>query len=53
MRLAFVDDDYSEIKKLTTMIDKELQGTVYSNCKGNFSIMAKLFCPCGNRECTT
>lgn len=33
MRLAFVDDDYSEIKKLTTMIDKELQGTVYSNCK--------------------
>ena len=49
MRLAFVDDDYGEIKKLTTMIDKELQGTVYSN----FSIMAKLFCPCGNRECTT
>lgn len=33
MRLAFVDDDYGEIKKLTTMIDKELQGTVYSNCK--------------------
>ena len=33
MRLAFVDDDYDEIKKLTTMIDKELQGTVYSNCK--------------------
>lgn len=32
MRLAFVDDDYGEIKKLTTMIDKELQGTVYSSC---------------------
>ena len=32
MRLAFVDDDYDEIKKLTTMIDKELQGTVYSSC---------------------
>ena len=32
MRLAFVDDDYGEIKKLTTMIDKELHGTVYSSC---------------------
>ena len=32
MRLAFVDDDYGEIKKLITMIDKELQGTVYSSC---------------------
>ena len=32
MRLAFVDDDYGEIKKLTTMIDKELQGTFYSSC---------------------
>lgn len=26
MRLAFVDDDYDEIKKLTTMIDKEIAG---------------------------
>ena len=33
MRMYFVDDDYDEIKKLTTMIYKELQGTVYSNCK--------------------
>ena len=32
MRLAFVDYDYGEIKKLTTMIDKELHGTVYSSC---------------------
>ena len=31
MRLAFVDDDYGEIKKLTTMIDKELQETFYSS----------------------
>ena len=37
MRLAFVDDDYGEIKKLTTMIDKELQGTVYSSCTKQLS----------------
>lgn len=53
MRLAFVDDDYGEIKKLTTMIDKNCRELFIQTVKGNFSIMAKLFCPCGNRECTT
>ena len=43
MRLAFVDDDYGEIKKLTTMIDKELQGTVYSNCKRQLFDNGKTF----------
>lgn len=52
MRLTFVDDDYGEIKKLTTMIDKELHGTVIRVVLSNFSALVKHSFLYGNQVCT-
>lgn len=53
MRLAFVDDDYGEIKKLTTMIDKELQELFIRVVLSNFSALVKHSFLYGNQVCMT